>query len=261
MMKSLTTIVAASAVVVSAGAVSSFNVELDGMPMNNLLHDNGGKPSSEQHHAHKSRRMAERRARVIAAIATNADPQVVGVAHESGHKNGKNNVNEKVHRSGFMSRMSEDELEQAYAAAEATSKMRGLKIDEFNNGGEFLRRAKQELKANEVYSRNLWGNGANTDPYDSTAGLVDETKYYDKWQQAYRFLGPYIDCTHSWSKGGGHSNDEKNEQQDQNAEQGCSRWMIWASYIDPNYAGGGYSEYFGNEPPGTLHQYMHVRKT
>jgi hypothetical protein len=252
MMKSLTTIVAASAVVVSAGAVSSFNVELDGMPMNNLLHDNGGKPSSEQHHAHKSRRMAERRARVIAAIATNADPQVVGVAHESGHKNGKNNVNEKVHRSGFMSRMSEDELEQAYAAAEATSKMRGLKIDEFNNGGEFLRRAKQELKANEVYSRNLWGNGANTDPYDSTAGLVDETKYYDKWQQAYRFLGPYIDCTHSWSKGGGHSNDEKNEQQDQNAEQGCSRWMIWASYIDPNYAGGGYSEYFGNEPPGTL---------
>ena len=97
MMKSLTTIVAASAVVVSAGAMSSFNVELDGMPMNNLLNDNGGKPSSEQYHAQKSRRMAERRARVIAAIA-NADPQVRDAQqHESGYN--KNNVNEKVHRS------------------------------------------------------------------------------------------------------------------------------------------------------------------
>ena len=62
MMKSLTIVAASAVVVVSAGI--SFNVELDGMPMNNLLNDNGGKPSSEQYHAQKSRRMAERRARV-----------------------------------------------------------------------------------------------------------------------------------------------------------------------------------------------------
>ena len=28
--------------------------------------------------------------------------------------------------------------------------------------------------------------------------------------------------------------------------------MMWAAYIDPNYAGGGYDEYFGDNAEGTL---------
>jgi len=27
---------------------------------------------------------------------------------------------------------------------------------------------------------------------------------------------------------------------------GCQRWMMWASYVNPNYQGNGYDEYFGD---------------
>ena len=55
----------------------------------------------------------------------------------------------------------------------------------------------------------------------------------DKWQQAYRFLGAYIDCTNS-KEGGGHSHDNNNNEQDSGS---CSRWMIWAAvsiYHEPS---------------------------
>lgn len=50
----------------------------------------------------------------------------------------------------------------------------------------------------------------------------------DKWQQAYRFLGAYIDCSNS-KEGGGHSHDNNNNEQDSGH---CSRWMIWAAVSD-----------------------------
>merc|ERR1719464_674907 len=43
---------------------------------------------------------------------------------------------------------------------------------------------------------------------------------------------------------GGRSRDGDND--------ACSRWMMWASYVDPNYQGYGYDEYFGDEPVGVL---------
>lgn len=79
--------------------------------------------------------------------------------------------------------------------------------------------------------RKLWGNGSSQyDPYSANTGLAPETEYYDKWQQAYRFLGGFIDCDHSWSQGshdrqqGGNNNNKNNNQ-----GQACSRWMMWAA--------------------------------
>jgi hypothetical protein len=142
---------------------------------------NGGKQSAAQHHAQKSRRMAERRARVIAAIAVaSASNDDVNNPQRGAHKS--SNYDDKA-RSRFLSRMTEGELEQAYLAAEASSRISGLKVDEFNKGGEFIRRATQELKDNEekittTGGRRLWGNGGNSDPYEPSAGLAEETSYY-----------------------------------------------------------------------------------
>jgi hypothetical protein len=50
--------------------------------------------------------------------------------------------------------------------------------------------------------------------------LADPSQDYDKWAQAYRMLGGYIDCDHD--KEASHSNDKNNGQ-------ACSRWMLWAA--------------------------------
>lgn len=50
----------------------------------------------------------------------------------------------------------------------------------------------------------------------------------DKWQQAYRFLGVYIDCTHTWG-GQGHSHDDNKNNNGEEQEAGCSRWAMWAA--------------------------------
>ncbi|KAL7469774.1 hypothetical protein ACHAXS_010026 [Conticribra weissflogii] len=91
--------------------------------------------------------------------------------------------------------------------------------------------------------RRLWGNNDN-DPYAPVSSLASNAEYYDKWQQAYRFLGGFIDCDRQVGRGS-HDNN-------QGGGNHCSRWMMWAAYIDPNYSGGEYDEYFGDNPPGTL---------
>uniref|UniRef100_A0A7S3LIE7 Uncharacterized protein n=1 Tax=Amphora coffeiformis TaxID=265554 RepID=A0A7S3LIE7_9STRA len=85
----------------------------------------------------------------------------------------------------------------------------------------------------------------------SSQVLVDPSAEYDKWAQAYRMLGGYIDCDHpkedDHHSGSGDNNNNNNG--DSNA---CSRWMIWAAYVNPNYQGYEYNEYFGDNPPGKL---------
>mmetsp|Transcript_16430 Transcript_16430/g.35517 ORF Transcript_16430/g.35517 Transcript_16430/m.35517 type:complete len:643 (+) Transcript_16430:331-2259(+) len=238
-----TAALASTAVVVSSSKIDTAAAVVDGLgnivnndaaPTNNVP-GSGGKPSAAQHRAQKSTRMAERRARVKAAIA-----------------NLPNEPNSQLER------MNEGELEKAYLAAEESAKLRGLKRNaedgnaNDNPGGGFIRKATQELKESqqqqEDLGRKLWGNGGNGNPYEPAGGLAEETNYYDKWSQAYRFLGGYIDCSHSW---GGGSQDSG----DNNGGEGggaCSRWMMWAAYTDPNYAGGGYDEYFGDDAPGSL---------
>jgi hypothetical protein len=71
------------------------------------------------------------------------------------------------------------------------------------------------------------GTGGNHMAYSSSV-LVDPSQYYDKWAQAYRMLGGYIDCDHDKSEGSHdrNNNNNNNNNQDNGA---CSRWMIWAA--------------------------------
>ena len=126
----------------------------------------GGKPSASQHRALKSERMAERRARVKAAIADLP-----------------NEPDSKLHR------MDSAELESAVEAAEESARRRGLKFESMQNGGRnndnpgggFIRKAKTEMEKNleeEEGRRRMWGNEGNGDPYEPMGGLVEETNYY-----------------------------------------------------------------------------------
>jgi hypothetical protein len=69
-----------------------------------------------------------------------------------------------------------------------------------------------------------WGSSTSSSYADFFA---DPTQSYDKWAQAYRMLGGYIDCDHQKEDGDHHSGDN-NDQQDEQSD-GCSRWMIWAA--------------------------------
>lgn len=77
---------------------------------------------------------------------------------------------------------------------------------------------------------NWFGDGSSSGGVGSISAevLVDPSQYYDKWAQAYRMLGGYIDCDHDKSDGDHHSNDNNNQQQNED-QTACSRWMIWAS--------------------------------
>lgn len=65
-----------------------------------------------------------------------------------------------------------------------------------------------------------FGGSDNAIPY------VDPGDDYDMWQQAYRMLGGFIDCDHAKSQG---SHDSGNNNNNNANQQGCSRWMLWAS--------------------------------
>jgi len=229
-----TSVVATSKIdAVEVGANGMTGADAASAPTNNLPRASkrnpyegnpGGKPSAAQHRAQKSRRMAERRERVKAAIA--------------------NLPNEPESR---LRRMSAEELERAMRASDEAAGKYGIDVEEQKRGLKLgLRREKELLE--EDLGRKLWGNGNSNgaDPYDPAGGLVEETNYYDKWQQAYRFLGGFIDCSHGWGEGSHDSGDN------QGSGEACSRWMMWAAYIDPNYAGGGYGEYYGDDAEGSL---------
>jgi len=93
--------------------------------------------------------------------------------------------------------------------------------------------------------RKLWGGSGNSDA--NLIAYADPGDDYDMWQQAYRMLGGFIDCDHQKSEGSGDNGGSGDGNND-----ACSRWMMWASYVDPNYQGYGYDEYFGDEPVGVL---------
>ena len=166
---------AISIAVTTISAIASTAVVISGEEV--IINSNGSnnmpKPSISELRATKSQRMAQRRTRVKAAIA-----------------NLPNEPNSNLHR------MSDEELDKAYLAAEESAKkQRGLKNKDAtttnknknNPGGTFIRRAKQDLMDDRAelrlmedgrMERKLWGNGGNDDPYAPAGNLVAETNYY-----------------------------------------------------------------------------------
>jgi hypothetical protein len=77
----------------------------------------------------------------------------------------------------------------------------------------------------DLWKRKLWlsaNKNGNVVSSQTKGKMADPSQNYDKWAQAYRMLGGYIDCDHpkSSNKDGG-SRDSNN--------MACSRWMIWAA--------------------------------
>lgn len=110
-----------------------------------------------------------------------------------------------------------------------------LKTNSKNRNFDFLKSTTRNLWA--------WGGSGSTnideEVYENS-NFAENAVSYDYWAQAYRMLGGYIDCDHPKDSGGGSGSGDGNAA-------ACSRWMVWASYVDPYYSGGGYNEYHGND--------------
>lgn len=183
---------------IAAGIASEVEVDVmmsghnfaGGEPTNNYDNNNnilggerkGGKlpPSAAELLAQKSRRMAERRARVAEALYSLEHEQSSSSSSSSSYTdNGEvNQNNNKL----TWHRMTQDELEQATLAAEQSASTLSLQGDEFGaNGGKLLRRARQEMldstSSKGEEERKLWGN-IYSDPYDPAGDLVSEATYY-----------------------------------------------------------------------------------
>ena len=95
--------------------------------------------------------------------------------------------------------------------------------------GKMERVSPEELEEIEQKQRGLnwWGSGSATSDAYSSSVLIDPSQYYDKWAQAYRMLGGFVDCDHAKS---GDSHDDNNGNGNGNGNgDACSRWMLWAA--------------------------------
>lgn len=168
-----------SAMMVDGGAAGEPTISSRMHNGNNMNSANDRKfpPSASELLAQKSRRMAERRARVAEALYNLEQQQSSSSSSASPNNNNDNTRNTKL----SWHRMTQSELEQATHAAELSATTLNLKGEEFGaNGGKLLRRAQQELfdgRGGDEEGRKLWGN-IYSDPYDPAGDLVSEAAYY-----------------------------------------------------------------------------------
>jgi uncharacterized membrane protein YgcG len=120
----------------------------------------------------------------------------------------KETIKEHQPNAGNLQRLSAEEIQQLYGKA--------VKSDPLLE--------KEDHKWMRGINRNL-----SSDQY-----LADPGVEYDSWAQGYRMLGGFIDC----------DNDKDGNSGDNGNNNACSRWMMWAAYINPNYQNGGRNEYF-----------------
>jgi hypothetical protein len=77
--------------------------------------------------------------------------------------------------------------------------------------------------------------------------FVDSTSAaYEGYQQAWRMLGFFVDCSYS-------SSNNNNGGNNNNGNSGCTRSMLWAAYVDPAYDGGGINEYAFYDPEQSIY--------
>ena len=96
---------------------------------------------------------------------------------------------------------------------------------------------------NDIH-RDLWGGSKSNvgDQYSFSELQADPFEYYDMFAQGWRMVGGFISCDQFSSA------NESGDRRDLGSGSGdgdenCARWILWAAYINPNYAGGGAEEY------------------
>jgi len=135
-------------------------------------------------------------------------------------------------------KMFDQSVEAIFPIEQIENAAASVKSDMFSTEEVTRTKQKQNLRnlANKLHSdtnikeRKLGSSGESA--YSSSV-LMDISEDYDWFAQGYRMLGGIVDCDHP--KDGNDGNGA-----------GCSRWMMWASYVNPNYEGGGYYEYYEN---------------
>ncbi|KAL7455300.1 hypothetical protein ACHAWC_006861 [Mediolabrus comicus] len=75
--------------------------------------------------------------------------------------------------------------------------------------------------------------------------MADSSADWEEWQQAFRKIGDFVDCSNMFYNGGGSHDSGDNEGK-------CAHWTAWCAYVDPFYTGKGYYEYNGDDAPGSL---------
>lgn len=86
-------------------------------------------------------------------------------------------------------------------------------------------------------SSSSYSSSTLTSPYQDQALFVDGAEtYYDGYAQAWRYIGFYVDCNAAAN------NNNRRKLGDDN-DGGCVRYLLWAAYVDPYYAGNGFYEY------------------
>jgi hypothetical protein len=88
-------------------------------------------------------------------------------------------------------------------------------------------------------SRWLWTLGGGGGSGGSRkSNIADPSVYWDKWAQAFRMLGVYLECSNGasqWMYGGGGGNGKGNNKNGDNY--GCKRWVLWAAVSEKNMSG------------------------
>lgn len=154
-----------------------------------------------------------------------------------------------------LTKLSSDEL-SSHAFKAAEEKGRKLRAGG-NSRGQNSDKEAEEGKDGENYGwlrRAGWGGENYYEPYSDSL-LADPGEYYDKWAQGYRMLGGFIDCDHKKNQDDRRRRRMETNQNerdlsgsnDRGDDYGCSRWMMWAAYVNPNYQGGEYEEYFPSD--------------
>jgi hypothetical protein len=62
-----------------------------------------------------------------------------------------------------------------------------------------------------------------------TSNIADPTLYWDKWAQAFRMLGIYLECQNSYSRWMYDRELKDNNNKNNNNNYGCKRWVLWAA--------------------------------
>lgn len=84
-------------------------------------------------------------------------------------------------------------------------------------------------------ARRLASSSSSYNPYASQP-FADGAYEYNAYQQAWRYLGFMIDCDSNVS-------DQDDHDSGDSTGEGCSRYVLWAAYVDLEYEGGGIGEY------------------
>jgi len=156
----------------------------------------------------------------------------------------------------IMTEMNDAEIEHAYKQVKHDEFFHDFKLTPHQERmkANLDRKKNSEGGLNQKSRRTAWWNsGADEEvAQDKVEFMADSGAEYDMWQQAYRFLGMYIDCDHKKDGGDRRKLGEDEGEGEGGDDNGCSRWAMWAGYVDPNYEGYGYYEYYGDEPYGKL---------